>query len=134
MKSTNKNFCPKDSFFIRTFYFCKNNQSMKNFITTLTIILLLAISGCKSGKTATANGNSTRSILIIFYDSSFPADFLANSIRNYGSDIIYSYDTLKGFAVTVPEGKTEKEAISYFSNLKGILSVQPDRKMILHDR
>ena len=78
--------------------------------------------------------NSTRSILIIFYDSSFPADFLANSIRNYGSDIIYSYDTLKGFAVTVPEGKTEKEAISYFSNLKGILSVQPDRKMILHDR
>lgn len=38
-----------------------------------------------------------------------------------------------GFAVTVPEGKTEEEAISHFREMDGILSVQPDRKMQLHE-
>lgn len=98
----------------------------------IAIMAVLAAAGCKSGKVRTCDAGKEK-VLVIFYDSAFSPDSLAEIIESYGSGIIYRYHVFNGFAVTVPEGKTEEEAISHFREMDGILLVRPDRKMQLHE-
>lgn len=74
--------------------------------------------------------------LIIFYDSETGSSYLLDATRKFGAKIIYEYKNFNGIAITLPEGKGGKninDSISYFSKVKGVISVERDRIYHLDD-
>ena len=98
---------------------------------------------CKSSKDAATDTATTISntqttndavnrTLIIYYDETTGSTPLLNAAKEYGAEIIYQYQNLKGIALRIPEGKNVAEAIKHFKAVEGVTSVTRDRKQRLH--
>lgn len=55
------------------------------------------------------------------------------AIRKYNATLLYDYKNLNGVAISIPQSRGESNAIHYFEKIKGVLSVQKDKKMQLLD-
>ncbi len=71
--------------------------------------------------------------LIIMYDAEIGKAPLAKAVSSYGAEIIYDYSIIPGMAIRIPEGTDIRRAISYFKNVKGVVSVERDRITHLTD-
>ena len=70
--------------------------------------------------------------LIIFYDPETGSERLMNAVREYGAKIVYEYRNFNGIAIKLPNGTDMEKAVSHFRMVKGVLSVEADRRMQLH--
>ena len=69
--------------------------------------------------------------LIIYYEPEAGNEGLLAAAKKYGSKVLYVYKVINGIAVTVPKGKTFREAMDYYGRIPGVLSVTQDRKLQL---
>lgn len=93
------------------------------------IILLVAFfTACTANR---AVQDPTHENLIIYYDSAVGNEELLKAVRQYGSSIIYIYQNINGIAVIVPADKSVTDAVRYFEEINGVLSVTEDKKMQL---
>lgn len=69
--------------------------------------------------------------LIIFYDAEVGNEPLMKAVEAYGAKLVYSYEQLKGIAVSVPQ-ETVEEAERYFKQVKGVLGVNKNETNQLH--
>lgn len=86
-----------------------------------------------SPKTVNAATATPRFTLIIMYDKAKGKKSLMRAIRKWKAQMLYDYKNFNGIAISLPTTCGEQEAIQYFRNVKGVLSVQKDRKMQLLD-
>lgn len=97
------------------------------------IFILLAASllaSCSAAKTAPHN--VAHENLIIYYDPEVGNEALLRASLQYGSEILYIYNHINGIAVTVPHDKPLQDAVKYYENIKGVLSVNKDIKVQLY--
>lgn len=73
-----------------------------------------------------AGENYTPNTLIIFYDATKGDRALRKAFKKTGAEIIYDYKSFNGFAIKKPANMTLDQAISYFSKVKGVLTVNKD--------
>lgn len=71
--------------------------------------------------------------LILFYDRNIGSKPLLKAVRNYKATVLYLYRNFNGIAISVSSAVPEEEAIRYFKQIRGVLSVQKDRKMQLYN-
>ena len=71
--------------------------------------------------------------LMISYDVSIGKDALIAAIEEYGATIIYDYNNFNFVAIRIPDGKFIGEAIEFFKNVDGVISVQKERIYHLDD-
>lgn len=71
--------------------------------------------------------------LIIMYDSITGKEPLLKAIHSYKAEIIYDYHFIHGMAIKKPDDKTLDEAIAFFRQVKGVVSVERDRIIRLTD-
>jgi len=76
----------------------------------------------------------SRRVLIIYYDAATGKKPLLDAVRSYGAEIIYEYKIINGIAISIPEKKTLKDAITFFEKVKGVLSVNKDRILKLDEQ
>lgn len=69
--------------------------------------------------------------LIIYYEPEAGNEALLAAAKKYGSKVLYVYKVINGIAVTVPKGKTSREAMEYYGRIPGVLSLTQDRKLQL---
>lgn len=111
---------------------------------TVALMILgaaMGLTSCTTTKTVPGNSSSEQVAkddsthenenLIIYYDPEKGNEELLEAAKNYGSELIYVYRNINGIAVTVPKGRTMKEAMKYYEKINGVLSVSEDRKMQL---
>lgn len=67
--------------------------------------------------------------LIIYYDREIGKEYLLKSVQNYRAELLYDYDNINGIAIKIPSDKSIREAIRYFQQVKGVLSVNRDEVM-----
>ena len=67
--------------------------------------------------------------LMISYDVSIGKDALMAAIEEYGATILYNYNNFNFVAIRIPDGKFIGEAIEFFKNVDGVLSVLRDSKV-----
>ena len=67
--------------------------------------------------------------LIIYYDREIGKEELLKSVQNYRAELLYDYDNINGIAIKIPSDKAILEAIRYFQQVKGVLSVNRDEVM-----
>ena len=67
--------------------------------------------------------------LIISYDGKKGKARLLKAVKNYGAEIIYNYKNFNCIAIGLPKDNDANDAISYFSKVKGVTSVERDRIM-----
>ena len=67
--------------------------------------------------------------LMISYDVSIGKDSLMAAIEEYGATILYNYNNFNFVAIRIPDGKFIGEAIEFFKNVDGVLSVLRDSKV-----
>lgn len=79
------------------------------------------------------NGLYAPSTLIIWYDASHKSNKrrLMKAVRAYKATLLYDYRIFNGIAIKIPDGGDIQDAINYFKNVKGVLSVNRDRIMHL---
>ncbi|GJH39567.1 hypothetical protein RCZ04_01170 [Capnocytophaga sp. HP1101] len=65
--------------------------------------------------------------LIISYQNQKALILLKKEVQKYGAEMLYEYKIIKGIAIKVPENKDIREAKTYFSNIKGVTSVEYDQ-------
>ncbi len=102
---------------------------MKNIL--LPCLLALAIAGCHSARPLQspplpAQSAPNGSTLIIYYDATIGKAKLLEAAQQYKATVIYQYNELNGIAVTIPASATQEEAMRFFQNVPGVVSVQPD--------
>jgi len=61
--------------------------------------------------------------------SKFFSKYLLKSVQNYRAELLYDYDNINGIAIKIPSDKSIREAIRYFQQVKGVLSVNRDEVM-----
>lgn len=66
-------------------------------------------------------------VLLIMYDGNVGSEPLVKAVGGYGAEIIYRYDNINGMAVQIPDGKDMLDAMKYFREVEGVLSVSIDR-------
>lgn len=71
------------------------------------------------------------SVLIIMVDAETGKGPLKEAIKAYKAELIYDYQNINGVAIRIPNNRTMDEAIKYFENVKGVISVQRDEIMQL---
>lgn len=98
-------------------------------IKTLVVASTSFLAACTVSKSTGRNTEAAN--LIIYYDPEEGKEDLLKAADKYGSKILYIYENINGIAVTVPEDRTEDNAIRYFSSVRGVLSVVRDRIMQL---
>ena len=64
--------------------------------------------------------------LIIYYNPEMGNSQLMKAVADYGAEIIYEYNSLKGIAIKIPDGKSVVDAMTYFKKVKGVTSVHRD--------
>lgn len=110
---------------------------MKSIIIIATsIITAISMTTCKSTKEVQIDTPAvaqqpqqqaqTRT-LIVTCDSEADTETLLKAAKEYGAEVIYTYESVNGFALRIPEGKDIKAAIEYFRVIKGVNSVTRDR-------
>ena len=67
--------------------------------------------------------------LLIFYDVSIGKDAILAAIEEYGASIIYDYNNFNIISVRIPEGTFIGDAIEFFKNVDGVLSVTRDKSV-----
>lgn len=67
--------------------------------------------------------------LIVLYEVGTPVTPLKEAFAKYGTEILYEYKNLNGFAIKIPKEKSLEEAKAHFAQLKGVLSVEKDEKI-----
>lgn len=106
------------------------------------ILSALAITACGSSKkavqvvepvTAMEEESLSKTTLIIMYDQAIGKEPLKKAIEEYKADIIYDYSIIPGMAVKIPEGADIMDAIKYFRQVKGVVSVERDHIYRLTD-
>lgn len=65
--------------------------------------------------------------LIIYYDGNKGKMNLKRAIRKYKATIIYQYNIINAFAISIPEGEILDASIAYFRKIRGVLGVEKDR-------
>lgn len=65
--------------------------------------------------------------LIIFYEPQTGDAELLKAAEKYGSEVLCEYKNFNGIAVTVPRERSIPDAIKYYEQVKGVLSVTQDR-------
>lgn len=75
--------------------------------------------------------NITRN-LIIFYDKTIGKTALLQAVQDYDAELLYDYKNLHGIAIKLPNEKDVDEAIGFFKKVDGVLSVERDSIMQLH--
>lgn len=93
----------------------------------------ILLPSCKTVKPVPENGpeNVPAENLIIYYEAEAGKEGLLVAAKKYGSKVLYVYKVINGIAVTVPKGKTFREAMDYYGCIPGVLSVTQDRKLQL---
>lgn len=71
--------------------------------------------------------------LIIMYDGAIGNKPLLKAVKAYKANIIYTYKNFNGMAISVSSRHGEADAIRYFKQVKGVLSVERDRQLELMD-
>lgn len=104
-------------------------MAFRSLLAALTAVLLSA-SSCRTAQPAADAIPSGRN-LIIFYDNTVGNKPLLKAAKKYGSKLIYQYRNFHGVAVTIPSRYTTPQAIEYYKKVKGVLTVEEDRKMQL---
>lgn len=66
-------------------------------------------------------------VLILLYDEEVGKEPLKYAISEYGAEVIYEYNILKGFAIRIPTDNDIDEAIKYFREVEGVISVEKDK-------
>ena len=66
---------------------------------------------------------------ITHYDREIGKEYLLKSVQNYRAELLYDYDNINGIAIKIPSDKSIREAIRYFQQVKGVLSVNRDEVM-----
>ena len=108
------------------------------------ILAVLAVISCGSGRKAVQLSEPVRSFeddpefvsqttLIIMYDEGIGKEPLLKAIKEYGAEIKYDYNFIPGIAIKIPEGGDIKDAIGYFKQVKGVVSVNRDHIYHLTD-
>ena len=67
--------------------------------------------------------------LLIFYDVSAGKDALLAAVEEYGATIFYEYRNINAIAIRIPEGTFIGDAIEFFKNIEGVISVRKDAKV-----
>lgn len=104
-------------------------MKLLNRIIAVTI-LVSSLASCSTRRQTPLQPSAGN--LIIFYDPEAGVESLFKAVKGYGSEIIYEYRSLNGIAVTVPQGQTAAEAIGYYMDVTGVLSVTEDTMQQLH--
>lgn len=68
--------------------------------------------------------------LIILYDAEIGKSALMDAIQLYKANMIYEYKILKGVVIQVKKSKA-KDAILFFQQIPGVLTVQEDQKLTI---
>ena len=53
------------------------------------------------------------------------------AINEYGAEVLYEYNILKGFAIRIPADDNIEDAIKYFREVEGVISVEKDKMLHL---
>ncbi|MBO5054359.1 MAG: hypothetical protein J6C44_09055 [Muribaculaceae bacterium] len=72
----------------------------------------------------------TPSVLIVYYDREIGNSYLKSAINEMGASIVYDYKNFNAVALRLPTDISLPKAIISLSETKGVLSVQPDGKLI----
>jgi len=67
------------------------------------------------------------------YDKEVGKAPLQKAIKDYKAEIVYDYNIITGMAIKKPANKTLEETMTYFKNVKGVLTVEYDRVTRLTD-
>jgi len=73
------------------------------------------------------------STLIISYDTTVGKDSLLAAVERYQAELIYNYRIINAIAIRIPEGTSIQDAITYFQAVPGVIAVNRDRIMHLHN-
>ncbi|QBQ64140.1 hypothetical protein EXH44_07900 [Actinobacillus indolicus] len=105
---------------------------MKVYFFTLILCLgFLASANANIEQKNQQNQHYSSDTLLLFYDETGKQAVL-DAIRNYQADIVYEYQNFNSFAIRIPKEKDIEQAKIFFSQVKGILSVEKDQIMQLH--
>lgn len=126
---------------------------MKTFLLAISTLLLMT--ACKTKGKASLNspkkvemsetppltgeigkglhGAYSPNTLIIMVDTLVGKEPLLKAIKDYGATLKYDYSLIPGVAIRIPEGKTLQESITYFKQVRGVVSVSKDRITRLTD-
>ena len=127
-------------------YICKDFSGLKRYAFIL-VLTAIAVSSCgTSRRSAAVESPSSVSLegmegrpqfaprtLIVMYDEKVGDGPLKEAFKEYGAEIKYEYGLVHAFAIVIPEGKDIKEAMGYFKEVEGVLSVERDRIIYLDD-
>jgi len=69
--------------------------------------------------------------LIIFYCGDGGKKSLMKAVKKYGATVLYEYNSMKGIAIKLPQGKKVEDAKAHFEKVKGVLQVNYDKIMRL---
>lgn len=112
-----------------------------NRIIFLSVTALALLSSCKSKQKVVTSapirhesiGEHSPSVLIVMYDKEVGKEPLLKAIKEYKAEIVYDYNIITGMAIKKPANKTLEETMTYFKNVKGVLTVEYDRVTRLTD-
>jgi len=107
---------------------------MKNIRTVNLLIalmsLLMLVLSCSTTKKV-QNSLSSKN-LIIYYDPNIGNDNLLKATEEYGAKILYIYKNFSSIAISIPEQVQVQNAIKFFNNVNGVISVTEDSECELH--
>jgi len=117
---------------------------LHRYLPLMLALAALAHTGCGSAQKAqperkiaapvpSPDAEYAPSTLIIFYDATVGKKPLLKAIKKYGAEVIYDYRTFNGMAIRIPDDKDIHRAMDYFQQVKGVLTVNRDRVVHLHD-
>ncbi len=117
---------------------CDKASKLARFMLPLLLLPCFApFHSCgTAGRNALAEQHSQLSgsrVLIIFYDKEVGDAPLLESLSAYDATLVYSYKYINGMAIAIPPDKDLPKAMEYYRNVKGVLSVERDRKLKLMD-
>lgn len=101
----------------------------KYIFKALILSAISLLSGCSTAKTAKESVPNQN--LIICYEPKTGNKDLLHAAKKYGSEVLYVYKNINGIAVSVPKNKNLPDAIKYYENVKGVLSVTKDEQLRL---
>lgn len=78
-------------------------------------------------------GDHSATTFIVMYDSTVGNKPLLAAIKSYGAKVVYDYGSMSGMALSKPTDKTLEETMSYFRNVKGVLTVNYDHLYKIDD-
>ncbi len=91
---------------------------------------LYTLLSCASPQTA--DGNSGRRVVIIFYDPATGKESITAELARHGSEVVYDYAAMHGMAVTAPRRWSMARTLRHYGRIDGVQGVTADRTMQLH--